>query len=90
MSSAKEIAGFSLKMEVECRSLEEALEACQHGADIVMLDNMTIEQLKVCAAHIKKQYPRVLVEASGGITPETITAYFIPGYALVSDAILFY
>lgn len=37
------MAGFHLKLEVECRSLEEALEAAEAGSDIVMLDNFSPE-----------------------------------------------
>lgn len=43
MSGARKAAGFSLKVEVECSSLEEAAEAAQAGADLVMLDNFKPE-----------------------------------------------
>ena len=36
---ARKVCGFSLKIEVECRSVSEACEAADTGADIVMLDN---------------------------------------------------
>ena len=81
---AKSAAGFSQKIEVECQSLEEALEAASAGADVVMLDNYTPESLKDDAAKIKKQYPDVIVEASGGITHETMDQYVCDSVDIIS------
>ena len=36
---ARDVGGFSSKIEVECRSVTEALEGAEAGADVVMLDN---------------------------------------------------
>ncbi|KAG7398924.1 hypothetical protein PHYBOEH_010142 [Phytophthora boehmeriae] len=82
---AKQAAGFSMKIEVECRRLEEAQEAAIAGADIVMLDNFEPEQLKATAAELKSQFPHVLIEASGGITPETLGQYVSPHVDIVSQ-----
>ncbi|CAH0481180.1 unnamed protein product [Peronospora belbahrii] len=82
---AKLAAGFSMKIEVECRRLEEAEEAATAGADIVMLDNFEPEQLKTTAAKLKKQFPHVLIEASGGITPATLGQYISPNIDIVSQ-----
>merc|ERR1712032_1512418 len=71
---ARKAAGFSQKIEVECQSLEEAMEASSAGADIVMLDNFEPNQLKQDAATLKEKYPYVLIEASGGITTETMSS----------------
>merc|ERR1712070_181277 len=46
VKDARVAAGFSQKIEVECQSLQEAIEAAQAGADIVMLDNFKPEDLK--------------------------------------------
>ena len=43
MENARQAGGFSIKIEVECRSLEEAREAAEAGAEIVMMDNFTPE-----------------------------------------------
>ena len=75
VSLARTACGFTQKIEVECQSLSDALEACQAGADVVMLDNYTPEALKEDAKEIKKQYPHILIEASGGITIENICDY---------------
>jgi nicotinate-nucleotide pyrophosphorylase (carboxylating) len=81
---ARVIAGFSQKIEVEARSFEEAVEAAAAGADIVMLDNMTPDRLKIEARRLKLQFPRVVIEASGGIREESILAYLSPDVDVVS------
>lgn len=82
---ARKAAGFSQKIEVECQSLDEALEAAQAGADIVMLDNFEPKQLQNDAKIFKSKYPHVLVEASGGITTETMPDYLGPHVDIVSQ-----
>ncbi|TMW64439.1 hypothetical protein Poli38472_013061 [Pythium oligandrum] len=82
---AKRAAGFSMKIEVECRKLEEAVEAANAGADIVMLDNFEPEKLKETAATLKAQFPHLLIEASGGITPDTLGSYVSPHVDIVSQ-----
>lgn len=82
---AKKATGFSQKIEVECQSLDEALEAAKAGADIVMLDNMQGGILKDHAATIKQQYPHVLIEASGGITSETMSEYLCEYVDIISQ-----
>uniref|UniRef100_A0A7S2UMA0 Nicotinate-nucleotide pyrophosphorylase [carboxylating] n=1 Tax=Attheya septentrionalis TaxID=420275 RepID=A0A7S2UMA0_9STRA len=72
---ARKAAGFSQKIEVECQNLQEALEATMAGADIVMLDNFEPMQLKADAKIIKERFPQVIIEASGGITTETMSDY---------------
>lgn len=85
MSSARKLCGFSSKIEVEARGLEEAKEAARAGADIVMLDNYpTPEALAADALLLKAAFPGVLVEASGGITYATLPRYCVPGVDVVS------
>lgn len=81
---ARSAAGFSQKIEVECQSLEEALEAASAGADVVMLDNYTPEELKIDATKIKGQYPSVIIEASGGITYNTMDQYVCDAVDIIS------
>ncbi|EMP25051.1 Septin-1 [Chelonia mydas] len=78
VQEAQRVAGFHLKLEVECRSLEEALEAAEAGSDIVMLDNFSPEDLHPAASALKAAHPRVMVEASGGISEENISQFFGP------------
>lgn len=81
MAKAKVAAGFTSKIEVEARTLEEGFEAAGAGADIVMLDNMEPETLKAAAAELKAAHPHLIVEASGGITFDTMHEYFRWGRA---------
>ena len=54
--AAKSASGFSVKVEVECRSLAEADEAIAAGADVVMLDNFTAEEMKKAARTLKEKW----------------------------------
>ena len=85
---ARSAAGFSMKIEVECQSVTEALEAATAGADIVMLDNFTSETIHPAAAEIKSKYPNVLVEASGGIRQDTLHLYMSPHIDIISQGAL--
>ncbi|KAG5463112.1 MAG: Quinolinate phosphoribosyl transferase, partial [Olpidium bornovanus] len=81
---ARSVGGFALKIEVECRSEAEADEAITAGADIVMLDNYTPDNLRAAAKRLKQKWTangkgHVLYEASGGITEETVASYFCDG-----------
>jgi nicotinate-nucleotide pyrophosphorylase (carboxylating) len=58
-----------LKIEVEVENLQELSEAIEAGADVVMLDNMPISDMK---AAVRIADNRVLLEASGGITLENL------------------
>lgn len=82
---AKKAAGFSQKIEVECQSLEEAQEAANAGADIVMLDNFEPTQLKADARKLKEKFPHLLIEASGGITTDTMSEYLCDDVDVVSQ-----
>ncbi|KAM9792573.1 nicotinate-nucleotide pyrophosphorylase [carboxylating]-like [Neosynchiropus ocellatus] len=82
--AARSACGFSSKMEVECCSVEEGREAATAGADIVMLDNIGPEELQAAARALKQEFPSLLVEASGGVTPENVASYFSPYVDIVS------
>lgn len=58
-------------IQVECQSLDDALEAAGIGADIVMLDNFLPESVFAVAKTIKEQFPHVLIEASG-VSPYSV------------------
>jgi len=88
VKKARSVGGFSLKIEVECRSVEEAEEAISAGADVVMLDNMKPNQLKESSKILKSKHPYVLIEGSGGITSETLPDYFGPHLDIISTSTL--
>lgn len=85
VKKARGVSGFSQKIEVECQSLEEALVAAGAGADVVMLDNFEPEDLKRDAGAFKERFPHVKVEASGGITIETMADYFSDDVDVISQ-----
>lgn len=66
---------FSKKVEVEVEDLAQAEEAAKAGADIIMLDNMDPEMAGKCYKAIKRIDGRIVVEASGGMTPLTAPLY---------------
>ena len=74
---AKENNSFSKKIEIEVESIDDAIIACENGADIVMLDNMSPElALNTLNALEEKDLRKdVLIEISGGITEENILDY---------------
>jgi len=65
--------GRSVECEVE--SLADAQEAVRAGADWVLIDNQAPDVGKAWAEALWRDHPEVHVEASGGITPETVAAY---------------
>ena len=73
------MGGFTVKIEVECRSCQDAMEALSAGADIVMLDNAEPHEISSWTSTIKQAYPSCLIEISGGITPENIVSRLFPG-----------
>jgi nicotinate-nucleotide pyrophosphorylase (carboxylating) len=82
---ARGACGFSSKIEVEARGLDEALEAARAGADIVMLDNYASAPALIADAEkLKAAFPAVLVEASGGVTRATLPGFFSPHVDVVS------
>ncbi len=83
---AKERVSFTKKIEVEVRSLDEAAEAAEAGADIVMFDNMSPGEIRKCLDALKERGLQVgrLFEASGGITHENLAEYAGSGVDIVS------
>jgi nicotinate-nucleotide pyrophosphorylase (carboxylating) len=58
-----------LPLEVECATLDEVDEALSAGARSILLDNMSVEQIREAAAHVDG---RATLEASGGLTLQTL------------------
>jgi nicotinate-nucleotide pyrophosphorylase (carboxylating) len=65
----RRLAPHTMKVEVECATLQQVQEALEAGVDIIMLDNMTLEQLRE-AVHLAKG--RAFLEASGGVRLDTV------------------
>ena len=82
---AKENAGHMIKIEIEVDTLEQLREVLEEGADVVMLDNMSLEDM---ATAVKLAAGRALVEASGGVTLERIPKIAATGVDMISSGAL--
>jgi nicotinate-nucleotide pyrophosphorylase (carboxylating) len=71
-------------IEIEVRSLEELEQVLEHGAEAVLLYNMTPEQVRQAVELVHKSSHPVPLEASGGITLENIRAYAETGVDFIS------
>lgn len=78
---AREQVPHTLRVEVETQTLAEVGEALQAGADIILLDNMSLEEL---AEAVQLVAGRALTEASGGVNLETVRAIAETGVNLIS------
>ncbi|MBW4517406.1 MAG: carboxylating nicotinate-nucleotide diphosphorylase [Timaviella obliquedivisa GSE-PSE-MK23-08B] len=77
---------YPLTIEVETENLEQVAEALQHGADIIMLDNMSLEMMTVAVQQIREKNDRIKIEASGNITLERIRAVAETGVDYISSS----
>ncbi len=76
---------FTSKIEIECESLDMAKEAMAAGADIVMCDNMSIDQIREVVVFRNENYPHILLEASGNVTLNTIAQIAKTGVDAISS-----
>ncbi|MDW8256562.1 MAG: carboxylating nicotinate-nucleotide diphosphorylase [Acidobacteriota bacterium] len=81
---ARKYAGHMHKIEVEVSNMEDLQEALDARADIILLDNMSPEEVREAVRLIRERAPEVLVEASGGITLENVRAYAEAGVDFIS------
>jgi nicotinate-nucleotide pyrophosphorylase (carboxylating) len=81
VSRARKIVPHTLKVEVETRNLIEVQEALEARADIILLDNMTLEMIRDAVKTIGKQ---ALVETSGGVTLDTVRPLAESGVDFIS------
>lgn len=81
ISRAKARAPHTLRIEVETTSLAEVGEALAAGADIILLDNMTTEQLREAVQLVNR---RALTEASGGVNLKSVRTIAETGVDLIS------
>ena len=79
----RQAVGHTVKIEVECDTLAQVEAALEAGADIIMLDNMTLEQMQSTVSLINK---RAIVEASGGITLKSVLAVAQTGVDIISTS----
>lgn len=82
---AKEYAPFVRKIEVEVENLEMVKEAVEAGADIIMLDNMSVEEMKQAIQVIDG---RAETECSGNVTKENVERLTALGVNYISSGAL--
>ena len=71
------------KIEVECDTLEQVIEALECGVDIIMLDNMTVENMKKAVQIINHT---AIVEASGNVNLSTVNEIASTGVDIISSS----
>src|SRR5919197_484900 len=74
----------SQPIEIEVRSMDEFEQALQHGAEAVLLDNMSAEDVKRAVERCSRFERRVPLECYGGITLENVRAYAESGVSFIS------
>jgi nicotinate-nucleotide pyrophosphorylase (carboxylating) len=86
LKRARSQASFTKKIEVEVEGIDQMQRAAELGADIIMFDNMDASEIKrgIKILEQKGLRSRLILEASGGITPENIEAYAATGVDVVS------
>lgn len=85
VAAAKAHCSFVHKIEVECENLEMCRDAVEAGADIIMLDNMSVADMK---AAVKLIAGRALTECSGNVTRENVKNIAETGVDFVSSGAL--
>ena len=88
MEDARAKIPFTVKIEIEAETIEMAKRAMASGADIVMCDNMSTDDLREVVAYKWEHHSGVLLEASGNITLKTIEEYAKTGVDAISSGAL--
>lgn len=84
LERAKERRKPEQTIDIEVRSLAELETALAHGAESLLVDNMTPADVKKCMERVKQENGKIPVEASGGITLENIRKYALAGADYIS------
>ncbi|MHA1885516.1 MAG: carboxylating nicotinate-nucleotide diphosphorylase, partial [Promethearchaeota archaeon] len=90
LGDAKRNASFTKKIEIEVENVKDVLIAAQNGADIIMFDNFTPDEVEDAINLLKKNDLRekVIVEVSGGITQDNLVDFLLPEPNIVSSGLL--
>lgn len=81
VKAVREKIGHMVKIEVETETIDEVKEAVKAGADVIMFDNRTPEEIKEFTKVVPKE---IVTEASGGITIENLPSYANTGVDYIS------
>ena len=82
LKGARDAVGHAVKVEVEIDRLDQLEEALAGGADIIMLDNMSTDDMRKAVAITGK---RAVLEASGNVTVDTVRAIAETGVDIISS-----
>jgi len=81
IESAKKITPHTIRIEIECETLAQVEQARDAGADIIMLDNMSVDMMKKARQLVGD---KILLEASGNVNLDTVRAIAETGVDLIS------
>jgi len=87
LKAIKKMVSFTKKIELEIEKVEDALTAAKNGADIIMFDNFTPDQVEDAINLLKQNNLRenVIIEVSGGISTENIVDYLLSEPDIISS-----
>ena len=88
LKSARFKLPYTAKIEIECEDVEFAKYAMSCGADMIMCDNMSIEDIKAVVAFRDSNFPYILIEASGNVVKDNIIEYAKSGVDAISSGSL--
>jgi nicotinate-nucleotide pyrophosphorylase (carboxylating) len=77
---------YPMTIEVETETIDQVREAVEHGADIIMLDNMDLAMMTEAVALIRAANDRIRIEASGDVSLETIQGIAATGVDYISSS----
>jgi nicotinate-nucleotide pyrophosphorylase (carboxylating) len=81
LEGAKRITPHTIRIEIECEFLSQVEEARDAGADIIMLDNMNLDSMRLARQLVGD---KLILEASGNVSLETVRAIAEAGVDLIS------
>jgi len=84
VTAAKQSVGHLHKIEVEITNWAQLREAIEAGADIILLDNQTPEEVAKLVEMSRNMNPNVLIEASGGMDLDRVRSFAEAGVDLIS------
>eukprot|EP00042_Codosiga_hollandica_P054465 m.737227 g.737227 ORF g.737227 m.737227 type:complete len:226 (+) comp58904_c0_seq9:239-916(+) len=86
VKAAVAMAGYTMKIEVEVANADQAFEAIEAGAHVIMLDNNDPISFAENARRIKLRFPHIIVEGSGGLNEACIADYMVEHVDVLSTS----
>ncbi len=86
VAQVRRCSPFPLSIEVETETLEQVQEAIAAGVDVIMLDNMSMADMKIAVTQIRAAAPHIKIEASGNITRATLRQVALTGVDYISTS----